>query len=124
MVVVRTPNRTPNTIDSGVMDDGSPAREPMRRDVPIPSIIPIRLETIPKTPASSRYCLRMSSTVAPRASMVPISLILSFTVSIITLAMPIPPTSSYMAPIPARAYLIMERVLIRVLSISRAVVAS
>ncbi|OPX80066.1 MAG: hypothetical protein A4E43_00957 [Methanosaeta sp. PtaB.Bin005] len=56
--------------------------------------------------------------------MVPISLILSFTVSIITLAMPIPPTSSDMAPIPARAYLIMERVLIRVLSISRAVVAS
>jgi len=82
------------------------------------------LETTPSTPASSRYCVRMSLVVAPRAFMTPISRILSFTVSIMTLAMPIPPTSSEMAPIPARAYLIMDRMLMSEASISRAVVAS
>ncbi|VVB68665.1 Uncharacterised protein [uncultured archaeon] len=124
MVVVSTPKSSPSSIDVGVMADGSPASDPMAMDTVTPRRIPMMLLTTPSTPASSRYCILMSLMVAPKAFRTPISLILSFTVSIMTLAMPMPPTTKDMAPMPARAYLIMERMLISEESISRAVVAS
>ena len=72
-----------------------------RNDSEMPKIIPAIPPVTVRTTASIRNCVRISLLFAPIAFSNPISLVRSVTVTSIIFIIPIPPTTSEIAAIPA-----------------------
>ena len=72
------------------------------RNTPVkPVVVPTRPPIVDKISASNKNCIRISDCFAPIAFLKPISSVLSLTETSIIFIIPIPPTMSDTAPIPA-----------------------
>ena len=97
---------------SGFTENEKPIILQIRKDTLIPKIIPMIPPVKVRIDASARNWVRIEDVLAPRDFLIPISLVLSVTETVMIFITPIPPTKRDIAAIMATTDVIMLRMLL------------